>query len=392
MNAGDRAQPVERLARRKDVRVVPCPLVSVVITCYNYGALLHGSITSALAQSHPAIQVIVVDDGSTDDSRAVAASYGDAVVPVFKPHGGQGSAFNAGFAASRGDVVCFLDADDTLLPEAARVAADRFREPGVAKVHWPLWTVDEQGRRLGSLQPPEPLGEGDLLAAVLSGGPMGYVWPVTTGNAWARSFLERVMPMPEPEFQGAAESYLATLAPAFGVVRSVAEPLGTYRVHPESVSNRRLVTDSMRNTERQYRALHDAFAKAGHVAALPAWTPTPEFRTEVIATCEELAAVLPPGAVFGFVEWNQWGPGEILAGRRSLPFPARDGRYAGRPLDDAAAIGELERLRAAGATHIVFASPALWWLEYYQGFASHLASRFRRTAASERVIVFDIRA
>src|SRR5215213_900396 len=93
------------------------PLVSVIIDNYNYGRFLREAIDSALGQTYPRVEVIVVDDGSTDDSRAVIAAYGDRVVPVLKENGGQASAFNAGFAASRGELICFLDADDTFMPE-----------------------------------------------------------------------------------------------------------------------------------------------------------------------------------------------------------------------------------------------------------------------------------
>src|SRR3954451_20463787 len=94
------------------------PLVSIVIDNYNYARFLPEAIESALAQTYPDTEVIVVDDGSTDDSREIIASYGSRVRPVLKTNGGQASAFNAGFAASRGDVVLFLDSDDTLFPEA----------------------------------------------------------------------------------------------------------------------------------------------------------------------------------------------------------------------------------------------------------------------------------
>src|SRR6188474_3407037 len=95
-------------------------LVSVIIDNYNYGRFLREAIDSALGQTYPRVEVIV-DDGSTDDSRAVIAAYGDRVVPVLKENGGQASAFNAGFAASRGELICFLDSDDAFKPE--KVAA-----------------------------------------------------------------------------------------------------------------------------------------------------------------------------------------------------------------------------------------------------------------------------
>ena len=95
----------------------PQPLVSILINNYNYDQFLHDAISSALNQTYPNIEIVVVDDGSTDNSSEIIASYGDAIIPVLKANGGQASAFNAGFAASRGDIICFLDADDIFIPE-----------------------------------------------------------------------------------------------------------------------------------------------------------------------------------------------------------------------------------------------------------------------------------
>src|SRR5215212_8459413 len=100
------------------------PLASVIINNFNYGRFLREAIDSALAQDYPATEVVVVDDGSTDDSRAVIESYRDRVRAVFKENGGQGSAYNAGVPVSRGEYVCMLDADDTLDPTAIRQAMD----------------------------------------------------------------------------------------------------------------------------------------------------------------------------------------------------------------------------------------------------------------------------
>ena len=79
------------------------PRVSVVVNNFNYERYLGEAIDSALAQDHDDVEVVVVDDGSTDGSADVVRAYGSRVVPVLKPNGGQGSAFNAGFAAATGD-------------------------------------------------------------------------------------------------------------------------------------------------------------------------------------------------------------------------------------------------------------------------------------------------
>src|SRR6476646_282737 len=96
------------------------PLVSILINNYNYERFLKDAIDSALNQTYSKIEVIVVDDGSTDNSRSVIESYQDKVTAIFKENGGQASAFNTGFEASQGEIICFLDADDMFQPEKVK--------------------------------------------------------------------------------------------------------------------------------------------------------------------------------------------------------------------------------------------------------------------------------
>src|SRR5207248_3080255 len=99
----------------------------------------------------------VVDDGSSDNSRDVIERYGSRLRAIFKDNGGQASAFNVGFAASDGEVVIFLDADDVLLPEAAEHAAAAMSDRAAAKFHWPLRLIHADGRETGELMPSAPL-------------------------------------------------------------------------------------------------------------------------------------------------------------------------------------------------------------------------------------------
>src|SRR3712207_793010 len=93
------------------------PLVSVVIPCYNQAHFLGEAIESVLAQSYPNFEIIVVDDGSPDNTSEVARSYPE-VRLVRQENQGLSGARNAGLACSEGEYVVFLDADDRLLPEA----------------------------------------------------------------------------------------------------------------------------------------------------------------------------------------------------------------------------------------------------------------------------------
>jgi glycosyltransferase involved in cell wall biosynthesis len=206
------------------------PLVSVVIANYNYGRFLRRSVDSALDQTHPRMEVVVVDDASSDDSPEVIRAYGSRVRPVLKrENGGQAAAFNAGFGACRGEVVLFLDSDDWLYPEAVGRVVRAFA-PGVAKVQFRLDLVNGEGARIDLFPAPEvSFDDGDVVPLLLSSG--RYETTVTSGNAFARSTLTAILPVPEREFRISADGYLVTLAPLYGRVVSIEDPLGAYVQH-----------------------------------------------------------------------------------------------------------------------------------------------------------------
>ncbi len=105
---------------RRKLTVIPPDaeaLVSVIIPCFNQAYFLPEAIESALAQTHSRIEVVVVDDGSPDDTAKVVTCYPD-VRYVWQPNRGLGGARNAGFQVSKGEYVLFLDADDRLRPKA----------------------------------------------------------------------------------------------------------------------------------------------------------------------------------------------------------------------------------------------------------------------------------
>ncbi len=207
--------------------------VDVVIDNYNYAAFLGAAIESALGQTHPKVNVIVVDDGSRDGSREVLAGYEDRVEVVLKENGGQASAFNAGIERSRGEVVILLDADDLLHPEAAARAAAAFAaDPALAKVQCRMDTIDAAGHSTGAIKPPPhlPLPNGDMRRAELAF-PFDLTWLAMSANAFRASALRRVLPIPEPSFRICADWYLVHLTALLGTVASLEEVGASYRVH-----------------------------------------------------------------------------------------------------------------------------------------------------------------
>jgi len=211
----------------------PAPLLSIIIDNYNYGRFLAEAIDSALAQNYRPLEVIVVDDGSQDDSRTVMAGYCDRIRPIYKSNAGQASAFNAGFAASQGDIIVFLDADDRLLPHTGEQVARLFAaDMNIAKVHYRLAVIDAAGRLTGDIMPPShrPLPRGDLRWRALAS-PDDIPWLPTSGNAFARRSLVAIFPVPEGVYRICADYYLSNLTTLFGTIEALDLPGGHYRVH-----------------------------------------------------------------------------------------------------------------------------------------------------------------
>ena len=208
------------------------PVVSVCVVNHDYARFLPAAIDSALGQGWGDVEVVVVDDGSTDGSRQVIAGYGDRVIAVHKENGGQGSAFNAGFAACSGDLVAFLDADDVLEPGMAAAAAGELATcPGLSKVQFMMRVIDGDGNDLGVTIPPRPAYQrsGDLCRPVLRY--RTYPWPPSSANVYSARALRRVLPLPAEDYRTYADAYLVELTPLLGPIRSVASPGASYRLH-----------------------------------------------------------------------------------------------------------------------------------------------------------------
>lgn len=207
--------------------------VDIVVNNYNYGRFLADAIESALSQTHERVRVIVVDDGSSDGSRELLRDYEDRATVVLKENGGQASALNVGMERSEGDVVLFLDADDTLDAEAAaRVAAAFAADEAVVKVQFRTSVIDAEGKPTGAIKPAPhlPMPSGDLRHDELAF-PYDLVWMATSANAFRTEALRRILPIPEHDFRICADWYLVHLTALLGEVVSLDEVCGSYRLH-----------------------------------------------------------------------------------------------------------------------------------------------------------------
>ena len=207
----------------------PSTLVSVIICNYNYAQFVGDAIESALALDWPRIEVVVVDDGSTDGSRSVIEGYAPRVGMVTQTNSGQSIAARTGFARSRGEVLIFLDADDLLDPQLIRVMAPHWSSR-VSKVQFQMKTIDAQGAELGSVFPqyyraPSPAQVRHWALTADS-----YPTPPGSGNVYSRSYVRQVISDLD-RIDRASDSVLLAAAPFLGDVVTIPQPLVSYRVH-----------------------------------------------------------------------------------------------------------------------------------------------------------------
>lgn len=374
-------------------------LASIIIDNYNYEKFIGEAIDSALNQTYSNIEVIVVDDGSTDNSREIIAGYEKKIITVLKENGGQASAFNAGFKKSKGEVVFFLDSDDILFPDAVQnVLNVFFANKNISKVHWPLWIVDEKGVKTGETRPSiSALPEGDFKDVVLQGGPTSCTSSPTSGNAWSRQFLEKIFPMPEEVsyYKTCADEYLYTLAPVFGKIKAVIEPLGFYRIHGKNIysalSFDRKLELELEGHGQQTTALSSALRKHGYNIDEEAWRRNSWFHL-LKSAIDDINTSIPSEDSFVLVDDETWEMNEMFPGRKVLPFLELDGLYNGAPETDAIAIAELNRLIKGGAKYIAFAKQSFWWLIQYPEFSRYIQSHFSCVLQNERIKIFDLKS
>jgi hypothetical protein len=220
-------------------------LVSVLISNHNYARFLREAIDSALAQTHPAVEIVVVDDGSTDASRDVIAAYGDRIVATSQENAGQTAALNAAFAHSHGELVCTLDSDDAFeADKVARVVAAAQAAPQAQLIHHQLQIVDADGNVRHAPFPRRVL-DGDLRARTLRAGGWFLHGP-SSGLAYRRAYAERLFPVPTHRggLRVEVDTYLAGPAALLAPVAGIQAPLTRYRIHGDNRSQTELDLDA----------------------------------------------------------------------------------------------------------------------------------------------------
>jgi glycosyltransferase involved in cell wall biosynthesis len=220
-------------------RLPTTPLVSVVVANHNYGRFLSEMVDSVLAQTYPHLELIVCDDGSTDDSLAVLRSLrqrDERIVVLEKPNGGQASAWNTAYRHAKGAIVSLLDPDDLFLPQKlARVVA-AFRANPKAGLLYHRWVAATTDARVIGAPFPRDLETGWLADVALGRAALGGN-TVTSVLSLRREVANVLFPLPEAGFErGFGDGYLQALAQFVTEIDALGDTLTLYRIHGDNDS------------------------------------------------------------------------------------------------------------------------------------------------------------
>lgn len=205
------------------------PLVTVVIPCFNYEEYVADAVRSALDQDWPAVEVIAVDDGSTDGTPDVLAGFGDAIRVIRRENGGLNASTSTGVAAAHGDFITFLDADDTWAPGRTRALAEPLiAHPDAGITYGDMTVVDVDGtvvnESFNALKGLSPAPSGRFLGRMLSFN------CVSAGSLMVRASLrDRFHPI--PPFAAWNDWWIATQVLREADVIAVPDSVNIYRQH-----------------------------------------------------------------------------------------------------------------------------------------------------------------
>ncbi|VWB69898.1 glycosyl transferase [Burkholderia latens] len=219
------------IVRASLIRLSHMTDLTIAICNYNHGKYLRDAIDSALAQTVRDVHVLIVDDGSTDDSRDIIRSYGERVTAVFQENRGQVAAYNRALEHVTSRYVILLDADDLLYTDAAACVLAAFASGDFVKVHFRLDVIAHDGVRTGASVPQSAVDTdcGRLLRT-------GWLYPSppASGNAYRVAALKRIFPVPvTADNQHGADFYAIYGIALLGAVHMIDATLGGYRVHQQ---------------------------------------------------------------------------------------------------------------------------------------------------------------
>lgn len=268
--------------------------IGVIVLNFNYARFVGEAIDSVLAQTDRFDEIVVVDDGSSDDSLAVIRGFEPQVRVIAQANAGQMRASQAGLAAIGTDHVYILDADDRAAPDLVATVRPLLAGNPV-KVQFQVASISETGDPLASVFPHFPR-DYDAEAMVRDNRRMGfYVAPPTAGNVYRRDFLAGLA-LGRLGANDPCDGVPSMMAPLFGPVVTIDRPLAAYRVHGNGHSQWGRPTVPL--LEREIDWVHQRWASAQELAPFPIDAPDIE-RTTYVAERRLMIAALAGAPVAG---------------------------------------------------------------------------------------------
>jgi glycosyltransferase involved in cell wall biosynthesis len=235
--------------------------ISVIIPTHNYGSFIGEAIESILVQDYPqeSIEIIIIDDGSTDNTREVIRKYGERVKYLYSEHKGVAAARNKGVSLAQGEIITFLDADDIWLPARIKRVAETFtRNADVGMVFHNFDVIDSSRRLLykdfAETFYPLRNRRGPLLSDII----MGRVFCGGSSFSFRSTLLKEICPIPEYIRRG-VDFYLTAIAAAYVQAWHLPDTLGLYRLHHENLTF--LVQRDLPKAARIHRDLFHTYEK-----------------------------------------------------------------------------------------------------------------------------------
>jgi len=250
------------------------PLFTVLLDTFEYGRYIEEAVRSVLEQDFPAeqVEILVVDDGSTDDTEERLGKFGDAIRYLKKPNGGQASAFNYGCSHARGEFIALLDADDVWLPNKLRRIHEAFvSQPDAGMAYHRLyeWTEDGGLATSGHFIPVSGRVTDSRFSLLC------YPMMQASSLVFRRQALEDLLPIPEV-LRTQADAYLTALIIFVSPVLALDEYLAKYRIHGANLfhgknaePNRSQLQNRVAMREALVRAIREWLRKHGFASDEP---------------------------------------------------------------------------------------------------------------------------
>lgn len=221
------------------------PVISVIIPTWNRESFIRTALDSVFAQTYPEerLEIIVVDDGSTDGTREILEGYGQRIYCIYQENRGIASARNAGISGARGDIVTFLDSDDVYISGRIDQVARTFgKNPGSGMVFHPVELIDKDGRTLYrnfndafgyDVVPDGWIGEKVFSGRIFCGG---------SSFAFRKSLIDKIYPIPE-DIRIGVDYYTTAIAACYAPASYIPETLGQYRSHAGNITMHEVKND-----------------------------------------------------------------------------------------------------------------------------------------------------